>query len=123
VTESRINNQYQAADAASRPPPPARHRAGFFLEIDMNKPPHTIALYESVIGSMVSDVFTFAITAGLVLLADGRSIAWQIITVGMFFVWIFSKALTHGKVLKFYSKREVLDWALSLPDDKKGGTA
>jgi hypothetical protein len=103
-------------------PQPATVR-GFFLENDMNKPPHTIALYESVIGSMVSDVFTFAITAGLVLLADGRSIAWQIITVGMFFVWIFSKALTHGKVLKFYSKREVLEWALSLPDDKKGGTA
>ena len=85
---------------------------------ETKKTPHTVALYESVFGSFVSDAFTFAVTAGLVLLADGRSTAWQIITVGMFVVWIFSKTLMGGKIRKFYSKSELLEWAKSLPEDK-----
>ena len=82
------------------------------------KKPHTVVLYESVIGSVISDAVTFAITAGLVLLADGRSTAWQTITIGTFVFWITSKALLAGKVKKFYSKREISEWVQQLPEDK-----
>jgi hypothetical protein len=82
------------------------------------KKPHTVVLYESVIGSVISDAVTFSITAGLVLLADGRSTAWQIITIGMFVFWSASKTLLGGKVKKFYSKREISEWVQQLPEEK-----
>jgi hypothetical protein len=72
-------------------------------------------------GSIVSDVFTFAVTGGLILLADGRSLAWQVITIAMFIFWVKAKA--GGKVRKFYSKRELVEWAQSLPDKEKDGAA
>jgi hypothetical protein len=85
--------------------------------------PHTVIFYESVRGSIISDLVTFSITAGLVLLADGRSIAWQVITISMFLLWIAAKLGMEGKVSRFYSKRELVEWAQSLPDDKQGGAA
>jgi hypothetical protein len=85
----------------------------------MSNKPHTVVLYESVLGSIVSDVFTFAVTAGLVLLADGRSLAWQWITIGMFIFWVVARA-GAGRLRKFYSKRELVEWAQSLPEDKGG---
>jgi hypothetical protein len=84
---------------------------------------HTVVLHESLMGSIVSDVFTFAVTGGLVLLADGRSLAWQVITIAMFILWVTAKAGLLGKVRKFYSKRELVEWAQSLPDKEKGGAA
>jgi hypothetical protein len=86
----------------------------------MRDKPQTVVLYESVLGSIVSDVFTFAVTAGLVLLADGRSFAWQIITAAMFMFWVAARAGIAGKIHKFYSKRELIEWAQSLPDKEKG---
>ena len=78
--------------------------------------PKIAVLHESLVSSIISDAVTFAVTAGLVVIADGRSVAWQIITIGMFVFWLVPKI---SKVHKFYSKRELLDWAESLPDDKK----
>jgi hypothetical protein len=87
------------------------------------KPQHTVVLYESVLGSIVSDTFTFLVTAGLVLLADGRSLAWQIITIAMLVLWIAAKAGMAGKVHRFYSKSDLVEWAQSLPEKDKGGAA
>ncbi len=83
--------------------------------------PRVVILYESVIGSLVSDLATF-FTAGLILLAEGKSFVWQVITVGMFVFWIAAKA-GLGKVLRFYSKRDLVKWANSLPDDDNNGEA
>lgn len=88
----------------------------------MSDKAQAVVLYESVMGSIVSDVFTFAVTAGLMFLAEGRSLAWQIITIGMFIFWIMARSGIAGKVHIFYSKRELVEWAQSLPDKEKGGT-
>jgi hypothetical protein len=84
----------------------------------MSSKPHTVVLYESVLGSIVSDVFTFSVTAGLVLLADNRSLAWQWITICMFIFWVAAR-LGSGKLRKFYSKRELVEWAQSLPEEEE----
>lgn len=89
----------------------------------MSDKPQSVVLHESVLGSIVSDVFTFAVTAGLMLFAEGRSLAWQIITIGMFIFWIMARSGIAGKVHIFYSKRELLEWAQSLSDKEKGGSA
>lgn len=89
----------------------------------MSNKPKTVILYESFASSIISDVFTFAVTAGLVLLADGRSVAWQILTISMFVFWVAAKPLAGSKIHKFYSKRELSQWVDSLPDDKDGGAA
>ena len=84
---------------------------------------HTIAICESLKSSIVSDCFTFAVVAGLVLLADGRSIAWQLVTVGLFIFWVAGRISMGSKVRKFYSKRDLVEWAQALPDDKEGGAS
>lgn len=88
----------------------------------MNKP-HTVILHESTIGSILSDTFTFLVVSALILLADGKSNAWQVITIGMFVFFVYSKVLLKNKIFKFYSKRDLLKWVNSLPDDDKGGEA
>jgi len=82
----------------------------------MSEKPQVTILYESVLKSIISDCFTFAVTVALVFIADGRSTAWQAITIGMFIFWIFCKIGFMGRVNKFYSKQELLEWAKSLPE-------
>ena len=82
--------------------------------------PFTVVLHESLYESVLSDICTFIVTASLVLIADGKSLAWQVITIGMFVFWVFAKAGIFGKIHRFYSKREVLKWAESLPEPEQG---
>jgi hypothetical protein len=83
----------------------------------MTEKTHTAVLYESMTASVISDIFTFLVTAGLMLLADGRSLTWQIITTAMFIFWVTARSGMLGKVHKFCSKRELVEWASSLPDE------
>lgn len=82
------------------------------------KTPYTVILRESLASSIASDAITFAMTASLILIADGRSMAWQIITIAMFVLWVTARAGGLGKIQKFYSKRELVEWVNSLPEDK-----
>jgi hypothetical protein len=81
--------------------------------------PQVVLLRESMLSSVLSDMFTFVMVGGLVLLADGRSMAWQVVTIGIFVFYINSKLVFGSKIKKFYSKRELLEWSNSLPEDKK----
>jgi hypothetical protein len=83
----------------------------------MTEKTHTVVLYESMTASIISDIFTFVVTAGLILLADGRSLVWQVITTAMFIFWVSARSGMMCKIHKFYSKRELVEWAQSLPDD------
>lgn len=85
--------------------------------------PVVVVLRESLLKSIISDLITFAITAGLVLLAEGRSLAWQVTTIGMFVFWMCSEAGLQTYLKKFYSKRELIEWAEALPDDHEGDEA
>lgn len=80
--------------------------------------PHTAILKESFLESVVSDTITFARTAALIHFADGKSLVWQCITVAIFFFFATAKLGMLGKIHRFYSKRELLEWAQSLPEDK-----
>jgi hypothetical protein len=84
--------------------------------------PQVVLLRESMLSSVLSDMTTFIVVGGLVLLADGRSMAWQVITIGMFLFYLNIKLFFGSKIKKFYNRRELLEWANSLPDDTKENT-
>lgn len=84
--------------------------------------PQVVLLRESMLSSVLSDMFTFVMVGGLVLLADGRSMAWQVVTIGIFVFYINNKLVFGSSIKKFYNKRELLEWSNLLPEDKKENT-